>query len=95
MTKEIKGRTMSMNGIKKIELTNDNIKFTFNTKEKDYLYDSLCHRYIRARELMAEWEWERDHYSKEARDRGFYFEIAKKDILKFCELLNEAIGEHN
>ena len=84
-----------MENIKKININDDSIKVTFNTKEKDYLYDSLCYRYIRAREHMAEWEWERDRYSREARDRGFYFEIAKRDIIKFCELLDEAIGEHN
>ena len=83
-----------MEDIKEININNDNIKVTFNTKEKDYLYDSLCYRYIRAREHMAEWEWERDG-KREARGKSFYFEVAKRDILKFCELLNEAIGEHN
>ena len=68
---------------------------TNEKKLKGYQYDSLVYRYIRAREHMAEWEWERDRCSREARDRCFYFEMAKRDIMKFCEILNEAIGEHD
>ena len=81
-----------MENIKEININDDNIKVTFNTKEKDYLYDSLCYRYIRAREHMAQWEWERDHHKQ---DRDWYFQQANRDIMRFCELLNEAIGEHN
>ena len=79
--------------IKNVELNNNGIKFTLNTKEKDYLYDSLCYRYIRAREQMAEYEYLRDNRS--TRDWLFYRERANRDIAKFCEILNEAIGEHN
>lgn len=79
--------------IKKVELNNSGIKFTLNTKEKDYLYDSLCYRYIRAREQMAEYEFLRD--KRGTRDWLYYRERANRDIARFCEILNEAIGEHN
>lgn len=46
--------------IKNVELNNNGMNITFNTKEKDYMYDSLCYRYIRAREQMAEYEYLRD-----------------------------------
>ena len=55
-----------------------------------YLYDSLVYRYILARKAMAELEWEID--KKE--NRGMHFTKANRDILKFCQLLDEAIGEH-
>lgn len=61
-------------------------------KLKGYQYDSLAYRYIRAREHMAEWEWERDHQSHE---REWYFKQANRDIARFCQILDEAIGEHN
>lgn len=70
--------------------------FKIKTKEdekelKGYQYDSLVYRYIRAREAMAEWEWERDH----SHEREWYFKQANRDILRFCQILNETIGEHN
>lgn len=61
-------------------------------KLKGYQYDSLAYRYIRAREAMAEWEWERNGKVKE---RRLYFDRADRDILRFCQILNEAIGEHD
>lgn len=77
--------------IKDIELNNNGLNITLNTKEKDYMYDSLCYRYIRAREHMAELEWERDHQH----DKSWYFKQANRDIMRFCQILDEAIGEHN
>ena len=59
---------------------------------KGYQYDSLVYRYIRAREAIAQWEWERDHQSRE---REWYFQQANRDIARFCQILHEAIGEHN
>ena len=61
-------------------------------KLKGYQYDSLVYRYIRAREAMAQWEWEKDGKYKEKR---IYFERADRDILRFCQILNETIGEHD
>ena len=58
-------------------------------KLKGYQYDSLVYRYIRAREHMAEWEWERDH----SHDRTWYFKQANRDIMRFCQILDEVIGE--
>ena len=81
--------------IEKIVINNETYELSNQKHLNGYLYDSLIYRYIRAREHMAEWEWERDRCSKEARDRGFYFEMAKRDIMRFCEILNEAIGEHD
>ena len=66
------------------------IDTTNEKKLKGYQYDSLVYRYIRAREAMAQWEYERDR----SRDRSWYFKRADRDIMRFCEILNEAIGDH-
>lgn len=64
---------------------------TDEKKLKGYQYDSLVYRYIRAREAMAEWEWERDH----SQERAWYFKQANRDIMRFCEILDEVIGERD
>ena len=60
-----------------------------NKHLKGYIYDSLAYRYIRAREAMAEWEWERDR----SQERSWYFKQANRDIMRFCQILNEVVGE--
>ena len=62
-----------------------------------YLYDSLCYRYIRAREQMAEYEYLRDCQSRKNNptDWKVYRQRANGDIMRFCEILDEAIGEHD
>lgn len=64
-----------------------------------YLYDSLVYRYIRAREKMAEYEYLRDQISTNRSCRHhdwiMYNIRANRDIIRFIELLNEAMGEHN
>ena len=56
---------------------------------KGYQFDSLVYRYIRAREHMAEHEYERDH----KHDRVWYFQQAERDIARFIQILDEVIGE--
>ena len=65
------------------------IDTTNEKKLKGYQYDSLVYRYIRAREHMAEYEWARDR----AHDRDWYFKQANRDIMRFCQILDEVIGE--
>lgn len=60
---------------------------------KGYLYDSLVYRYIRAREKMAEFEYISDSCRKY--DRKHYYEKADRDLMRFCQILNEAMGEHD
>lgn len=74
--------------------TNDNIIFDFNNdkKLKGYQFDSLVYRYIRAREQMAEYEYCKD--PSHTSNKEYYYKQARRDILKFCQILNEVIGEH-
>ena len=64
----------------------------YNKKHfKGYIYDSLMYRYIVARKQMAELEFLRnkqDPYNS-------YQRQANRDIMRFAQILNEAIGEHD
>lgn len=73
--------------------------FTIKTKEderktKGYLFDSLVYRYIRAREHMAECEYLKNQADPKS-TWLVYKKMANRDILRFIELLNEAMGEHD
>jgi len=81
-----------MEKVKKIIINNEIYEVGNQKHLNGYLYDSLAYRYIRARENMAEWEWERDH---QKRSRDWYFQQANRDIMRFCEILDEAIGDHD
>ena len=61
-------------------------------KLKGYQYDSLVYRYIRAREQMAEYEFIKD--SKKEHDKAYYQRQANRDIMRFCVILDEVMGEH-
>ena len=65
---------------------------TDKKKLKGYQYDSLVYRYIRAREQMAEYEFYKS--STKNHDKKYYYELANRDILRFCQILNEVIGDH-
>lgn len=63
-------------------------------KLKGYQYDSLVYRYIRAREQMAEYEYLRSLQSHDSRDWNVYRQRANRDIMRFVQILDEAMGEH-
>jgi len=69
--------------------------FKINTvdekKLKGYQFDSLVYRYIRAREQMAEYDYLKNSGQK---SKEYYYEQARRDILRFCQILDETIGEH-
>ena len=66
------------------------IDTTNEKKLKGYQYDSLVYRYMRSREIMAQWEYEMD----QSHERAWYFKRANRDIMRFCQILDEVIGEH-
>ena len=76
---------MLLNGKLKINTIDDK-------KLKGYQFDSLAYRYIRAREQMAEYEYTKDPNVKNSKDH--YRLQANRDILRFIQILNEVIGEH-
>lgn len=60
-----------------------------------YIYDSLCFRYIIAREKAALWDaYQNTRDGRVNRDRTFQQHQAERDIMRFTEILNDLIGEH-
>ena len=62
----------------------------YNKKLRGYQYDSLVYRYIRAREAMAEAEC----YKRNLDQKTAYM-AAQRDIMRFIQILDETIGEHD
>lgn len=79
---------MNNNKNKELEDIFNYIKESSQKHLNGYIYDSLAYRYIRAREAMAQLEKERDHSIDS-------FKQARRDIMRFCQILDEAIGEHD
>jgi hypothetical protein len=60
-----------------------------------YIYDSLCMRYIIAREKAALWDaYQNTRDGRVNRDRTFQQQQAERDVMRFIEILNDLIGEH-
>lgn len=59
-----------------------------------YIYDSLCFRYIIAREKAALYEFEEARKAGKIHDKSYYLDLAKRDEMRFIEILNDLIGEH-
>jgi hypothetical protein len=78
-------------------LEQNNNKIVFNVDEiiknnphyKGYIYDSLVYRYMRAREAMARLE------IREGASPTTAFNEMRRDNMRFSEILNEVIGEHD
>lgn len=59
---------------------------------KGYMYDSLIYRYKYARTQLAELEYK---FGDDDKTLQFYRDLAERDIMRFIQILNEAIGEHD
>lgn len=59
-------------------------------KIKGYGYDSLCLRYSIARDAQAEYEIHYKHKDPESA-----YKMAKRDKMRFYEILEDLIGEHD
>ena len=60
-----------------------------------YIFDSLVFRYIIARKQMAEYENLKFKGGCSSKENNFYDKQANRDIIRFCQILDEAIGEHD
>lgn len=60
-----------------------------------YIFDSLVFRYIIARKQMAEYKNLKFKGGCSSKDNNFYDKQANRDIMRFCQILDEAIGEHD
>lgn len=71
----------------------DEIEDKINQHLKGFIFDSLVYRYKNAREKLAIYE------EQEKKKRGEPFEHIKKnaerDIMRFIQILDEGIGDHD
>lgn len=82
----------------KIDMSDGSLKIdTIDEKKlKGHQYGFLIYRYILAREQMAEYEYLRDRQSNVSNHTEWtvYRQSATRDIMRFVEILDEVIGEH-
>ena len=66
-------------------------------RTKGYGFDSLVLRYKMAREAQADFEFIRAQQSGQANqsDWSRYQKRAERDIMRFIEILDDLIGEHD
>ena len=84
-------------GIKSVSIGDKVFKVATEEDEKKlkgYQYDSLVFRYIIARKQMAEYEKLKFKGDCSPKENNFYDKQANRDIMRFCQILNEVIGEH-
>jgi len=63
---------------------------------KGYMYDSLVYRYKYVREKLAELEYkEQSTIGNNRKSLSFYRDLAERDVMRFIQILDEAIGEHD
>ena len=91
--------TFKLTDIKEVNIGDTVFKIMTEKDEKKlkgYQYDSLVYRYIRAREQMAEYEYLRDKQSNVSNhiEWATYRQRANRDIMRFVQILDETIGEH-
>lgn len=85
-----------MENLAKGSIDIDDLMDLYNNKDenkkhlKGYMYDSLVYRYQLARYTQAD-------YEALQRNRDLFKErqYAERDIARFIQILNEAIGEHD
>ena len=64
-------------------------------KIKGYGYDSLCLRYRLAREAQAKAEFIENRREGDCHELSYYTAMAKRDCVRFCQILDDLIGEHD
>ena len=65
-------------------------------KIKGYGFDSLIFRYKLAREAEARHKYKEAFRNGERRyDESYYLDQANRDIMRFIQILDDLIGEHD
>lgn len=60
------------------------------------MFDSLVYRYKLARHKMTEFEIAEAKKAQDyKRDYKYYYDMEERDVMRFIEILDEAIGEHD
>lgn len=73
----------------------DNFNKEANKHLKGYMYDSLIYRYKLARHKMTEFEIAEAKKTYSCRNYDHFISMEERDVMRFIEILDEAIGEHD
>lgn len=66
-----------------------------NIHLKGYMFDSLVYRYKLARHRMTELEIEENRTATHPHKMSFFLQNEERDVMRFIQILDEAIGEHD
>lgn len=73
-----------------------NLTTRANKHLKGYMFDSLVYRYKLARHKMTEMEIAEAKKAHDYKhDYKDYYDMEERDVMRFIEILDEAIGEHD
>lgn len=61
---------------------------------KGYMFDSLIYRYMAARQKALEYDLQACRRTQRG-NKAYLHNEAKRDVMRFIEILDEAIGEHD
>ena len=64
-------------------------------KIKGYAFDSLIFRYKMAREAQAEWEAYKYRKEGNLSKADNVKSLAERDVMRFIQILDDVIGEHD
>lgn len=79
-----------------IEVKIEDIMSKMEKRTKGYGFDSLIFRYKLAREAQARYEYRENwRNGQKNHEESYYLNMANRDILRFIQILDDLIGEHD
>lgn len=78
-----------------VNLKVEDIFAKMEKRTKGYGFDSLVFRYKMAREAQARYEYMEARNSHSAKALEYYMGQANRDLMRFIQILDDLIGEHD
>ena len=78
-----------------VNLKVEDIFAKMEKRTKGYGFDSLVFRYKMAREEQARYEMVKDRKEGVIKEENHYLRKSERDIMRFIEILDDLIGEHD
>ena len=78
-----------------VNLKVEDIFAKMEKRTKGYGFDSLVFRYKMAREAQARYEFIEAYNSGSSKGESFYMDQANRDTIRFIQILDDLIGEHD
>lgn len=78
-----------------VNLKVEDILTRMEKRTRGYGFDSLVFRYKIAREEQARYEMVKDRNEGVIKEENHYLRKANRDLMRFIEILDDLIGEHD